>query len=385
VRIVHVANFYGPHSAAIRSLTQHLGAGYLEAGHDPVFVVPGTEDAELQTSYGLVVTVKARRLPGAAGVRVITDVDHVCTVLEQLRPDRLEVSDRFTLRSLGWWARGKDVPSVMWSHERIDATLRGLLPGPWPATRMADSWNSATAGRFDHVVCSTTYAREEFERIGWQSATHVPLGVDLQMFTPDRHDDELRSQLLGDDSDILLVMCNRLTRDKRPELAVETLAELRRRGKRAHLVVLGTGPLEGRMRTLAKELPITVFGHVAQREDVANVMASSDVMLTPAVGESFGLAALESLASGTPVVGAASSKLGEIVSGEAGYAVSGGANQFADAVCDLLQRPETRRRREARAHATNFPWSRTTATMLQVHELAPTDSPDYEQQLEQSA
>jgi alpha-1,6-mannosyltransferase len=143
------------------------------------------------------------------------------------------------------------------------------------------------------------------------------------------------------------------------------------------------------MRTLAKQLPITMLGHVSERADVANVMASADLTIAPALGESFGLAALESLASGTPVVGAASSKLGDIVSGEAGYAVSGGADSFADAVCALLQRPETRRRREARAHATNFPWSRTVATMLEVHGLNAKEearnSPAHERQLEQSA
>jgi len=373
-RIVQVANFYGPRSGGIRTMMQQLGAGYLAAGHDSVLVVPGDCDSEVQLPAGRVITVSAAAVPASGGYRVITDVDRVCTVLDELAPDRLEVSDRTSLRSLGWWARARGIPSVMWSHERVDGVLRSFLPGPWPVRAMADGWNRSTARRFDTIACSTLFAREEFDRIGWSRVAHVPLGVDLATFHPMRFSAERRAELLGDD-DLLLVMCSRLSKEKRPEIAIETLRELISRNVRARLVVLGSGPMQKRMTELSDALPVTMLGHVSTREDVATLLASADVCLAPGPIETFGLAALEALACGTPVVASASSALREIVEGQAGYAVATDPKQFADAALALAGRPEASRRRAARERAEHFPWSATVERMLAVHNLDSLSTP----------
>ena len=42
LRIVRLANFVTPVSGGLRTALHHLGAGYLEAGHRPVLLVPGS-------------------------------------------------------------------------------------------------------------------------------------------------------------------------------------------------------------------------------------------------------------------------------------------------------------------------------------------------------
>jgi glycosyl transferase family 1 len=104
----------------------------------------------------------------------------------------------------------------------------------------------------------------------------------------------------------------------------------------------------------AAGLPITFLGFVSRRTDLAKLLASSDVSLAPGPHETFGLAALEALASGTPVVVSHSSALPEIVLPSCGSAVANDARAFADAVCRLLDTPQRSRRAAARARAEQF-------------------------------
>jgi alpha-1,6-mannosyltransferase len=89
-------------------------------------------------------------------------------------------------------------------------------------------------------------------------------------------------------------------------------------------------------------------------------------MIAPGPVETFGLAALESLASGTPVVVSAESALPEVV-GEAGLAAPGEGAAYADAVLELALR--TDRREAARRRAERFPWSAAVAGFLAAHRV----------------
>lgn len=366
MRIAQVANFYGPGSGGIRTTMHQLGLGYRAYGWESFLIVPGDRHSHTPTPYGTVITLPSRPIPGSGGYRVITDVDLVCAVLDEIRPTRLEVADRLSLRGLGWWALSADVPSVMWAHERLDRVLDTWLPGPWPSRRIADHWNRATARRFDAIACSTAFAREEFDRIGTRSVVQVPLGVDLDVFTPNRRDESLRDELL-DGEELLIVMCSRLAREKQPQVAVRAVAELAAAGLRPRLVVVGSGPLEQRLRDMSFGLPVTFLGFVSERERLARVLASADVAIAPGPIETFGLAALEALASGTPVVANANSALREIVTETAGRLTEGGPMEIAAAVAELVCEPHLIRQRGARQRASEFPWSRTVDRMIGVH------------------
>ena len=90
------------------------------------------------------------------------------------------------------------------SHERLDRLLRQfLLPGTL-ARKVADAANRRMAASYDTVVCTTAFAREEFDRIGAANVRQVPLGVDLDTFTPANQDPGLRETLAAG-ADLLLV------------------------------------------------------------------------------------------------------------------------------------------------------------------------------------
>jgi alpha-1,6-mannosyltransferase len=368
VRIVRIANFVTPKSGGLRTALRHLGAGYERAGHESVLIVPGPAASEEQTEQGLVITLPGPQVPSMGGYRVLLGRRRTAALLRDLRPDRVEVSDRTTLRWVGKWARKRDVPSMMVSHESLDGLLR--LFGPGSGRRIADLLNGRTAADYDRIVCTTRWAAAEFERIGAPNVTRVPLGVDLERFSPALLSAPLRERWARPD-EVLLLHCGRLSAEKRPRRSLEAVAALRRAGVPAVLVVAGAGPLLPVLQAEAskRQLPVRFLGYLGDPTLLGTLLATADVVIAPGPVETFGLAALEALASGTPVVASAESALSEVI-GAAGLAAAGEGPAYADAILELMARPESLRRRAAREQAERFPWAAAVDGFLAAHEAA---------------
>ncbi|MFG3204321.1 glycosyltransferase [Streptomyces sp. NPDC048192] len=368
LRIVRLANFVAPASGGLRTALRELGKGFKAAGHEPVLIVPGERHTDRDTEQGRVITLPGPLLPGTGGYRVLTDKRRVAALLEELAPDRLEVSDRTTLRWTGRWARRARVPAVMVSHETADGVLRTWGLPENVARRSADALNIRTAHVYSRVVCTTEFAEREFVRIGARNVVRAPLGVDLMERHPALRDPGLRT-LHARGGETLLVMCSRLSVEKRPGTALDALEALIRRGRRPVLVVAGDGPLRPRLEQRAREhgLPVTFLGHVADRAALGALQATADIALQPGPAETFGLAALEAMACGTPVVASRSSALPEVI-GSAGATAADRGEAFADAVELLLDRAEPARRDAARARAECFGWGTAVEAFLAAHD-----------------
>jgi alpha-1,6-mannosyltransferase len=373
MRIVRLANFVAPHSGGLRTSLAELGAGYLAAGHEPVLVIPGERDGDERCAQGRVVTLRAPRVPFTGGYRVLWRRRRLVRLLVALRPDALEVSDRTTLRWTGAWAREHGVPAVMVSHESVTALLKLTWLGRLGLDRALADWlNRRTARAYHRVICTTSWAAAEFGRVGAGNVVLVPLGVDLDTFSPRAEGAEgvegigrVPSRYVGE-GQILLVHCGRLSAEKRPQRSLTTLATLRAAGMPVRLVVAGDGPLRSRLvrRAARAGLPVTFAGFLPGRADLAALLASADVAIAPGPAETFGLAALEALACGTPVVVSAESALPEVV-GEAGASVPG--EDLAAGVRAVLARPERSRRAAARARAERYDWGTAVRGFLAAH------------------
>jgi alpha-1,6-mannosyltransferase len=369
--IVRLANFVTDSSGGLRTALRELGERYHTAGHSTVLVVPGRADSDQETSQGRVITLRGPRVPGTGGYRVLLGRARLRRLLEALAPDRLEVSDRTTLRWTGPWARRHGIPSMMVSHESLDGLLRLPTRGRLSMVGLADLLNARTAAGYDRVVCTTAWAAREFQRVGADNLVQVPLGVDLGHFHPDRYDPALRARY-ADRGELLLLHCGRLSPEKRPQRALAAMAALRDMAVPAALVVVGTGPRQATMRTLAGQTGLNVRfeNYISDRGHLADLLATADIAIGPGPVETFGLAALEALASGTPVVISAESALPEIV-GTAGRAVAGEGAAYAQAIMDLAAMPSTDRRTAARQRAERYPWSASVAGFLRAHGLEP--------------
>jgi alpha-1,6-mannosyltransferase len=286
VKIVRLANFVTDTSGGLRTALRELGTGYRAAGHDAVLIVPGPAASDEMTPQGRVITLSGPIVPGTGGYRVVVNRFAVRRLLEELAPDRIEVSDRTTLRWTGSWARRNGVRSIMVSHESLRGLARLATGGNrrvgWTADLVSDRLNRRSAGAYDRIVCTTAWAAAEFDKLGVENLVRVPLGVDLEQFHPGRHDPALRADLASDDG-ILLVHCGRLSPENQPERSLRALSTLVDRGVKATLLVIGHGPRRDTMRaTAAREsLPVQFTDHVADRNHLAALLATADVVLAP--------------------------------------------------------------------------------------------------------
>jgi alpha-1,6-mannosyltransferase len=356
MRIVQLANFYMPTSGGLRTAVDTLGRGYLAAGHERFLVVPGRRATETGTDMGTVITLPG--LPVSGGYRMVTTPSTVVRVLDRLRPDSVEVSDKATMVVAGDWARHHGAGSILFSHERLDTWLAarsGLGSLLEPAIAW---WNRRLVARFDAVVVTSAFAQGEFDDLGID-VVRIPLGVDLNTFRP--------GTPLTDNGPTRLIYAGRLSKEKNPRAVVEAVGLLVRSGVDVRLDVYGDGSALTGLRRRADGLPVVFHGHVSGRSTLAARLAAADVAFAPSPAETFGLSVLEALACGTPVVAANTGGGGELVSAAAGVAVPPTAEGLAAGVRELLSRPAAARRVGARSRAELFPWSATVDSMLNLH------------------
>lgn len=371
MKIVHIANFYGPNSGGIKTTLHELGRGYLKYGHEFIYIVPGPKYLKEQTPFGLRISLPSFTLPGSGGYQVIRSNKQLLNLLEFLNPDRIEVSDRFTLLKIGKWAKQQKIPNLVFSHETLSGLVNKYFPAiPHTIRKYFVNWHNAKlSASFDTVIATTNFAAAEFVQIGVNNLKKVALGVDLVGFRPENRDLKLRRELLKDSS-YLIVHCGRLSPEKDPQRSVQALSVLVNRGVNARLIIIGGGPLWKKIRNKSKNMPVEMVGYIASREKLATYLAAADVSIAPGPLETFCLSALESLASGTPVVASQSSAVGEILNLQsmkpAGAIAANTASSFAEEIANILKKGNLRK--VAREQAEQFSWANTIDAMLEIHQ-----------------
>jgi alpha-1,6-mannosyltransferase len=361
--IVQLANFVSPTSGGLKTSLNGLARAWAEQGHTVHTIQPGTRTNSVEQGALSVHEVVGRRIPGGGGYRAIVERGPVRAILEGVRPDVVFISDRTTLLWTADWARERGIPTALIAHERVDGVLRAFVPG-MPVRRISDAWNRRTAARVGAVICTTSFAAGEFDRIALP-VRRAPLGVDLDLFCPELRSGSLRRRFAAR---TLLGLFSRLSPEKCPEFTLEVLREHRRFDPSVHLIVAGDGPLRQRMEDRARGLPVTFLGYVSDRRELAMVLASMDVALAPGPIETFGLAALEALACGTPVVANAESGLSEVIGIDGGQSLPLDAEAWARAAARLAIAGSSQRQ-AARSQADRYPWSSSALALLDVHGL----------------
>ncbi|NLT30690.1 MAG: glycosyltransferase family 1 protein, partial [Propionibacterium sp.] len=257
------------------------------------------------------------------------------------------------------WARRRGIGSALFSHERLDAMASMWLRERFRVNRAVQLLYRRLVKEFDAIVVTSDYAADEYHNLG-ANLVHVPLGVDLETFHPEKG-------APVDDGIIKLAYVGRLSREKSPHLGVSTAVELHRRGVPVRLDLYGVGPDEQELRELAGDAPVVFHGYVDSRAEVARRLAEADFALSVCPAETFGLAVLEALAAGTPVITSNRGGAFELVTADCGAWGDPDPESLADAVQQAASRPRGALRSAARARAEQYPWQHSIDRMLTLH------------------
>ncbi|HET9951211.1 MAG TPA: N-acetyl-alpha-D-glucosaminyl L-malate synthase BshA [Candidatus Eisenbacteria bacterium] len=149
----------------------------------------------------------------------------------------------------------------------------------------------------------------------------IPNFVDTVRYAPRNESETCRERYARSGEKILTHISNFRASKRAPD-AVRVLAAVRKEVP-AVLLMVGDGPERTRSREVAVELGVDRHvRYLGQMDAVEEVLAASDLFILPSENESFGLAALEAMSSGVPVIGTTAEGLPELIRfGETGYLV----------------------------------------------------------------
>lgn len=306
------------------------------------------------------------------------------------RPERwydLVHSHYWLSGQVGWLAADRwNVPLVHTMHTMARVKNAELAAGD-RAEPMGREIGEAQVVQASSTLVANTEV-EARQLIDLYAADHgrvhvVNPGVDLDVFSVGSQSEARRELDLGED-DVVLLFVGRLQPLKAPDVLVRAAAELleMRPELRERLVVAILGGPSGSglehpesLLELANELGLSDnmrFQPPVSRAELASWYRSADLVAVPSHSESFGLVAVEALASGAPVVAARVGGL-PIAVGDAGVLVDGhDPAEWAGAFADLLDDPQRLADLRTRApkHAQKFGWDRSVDELLSVYRLA---------------
>lgn len=322
--------FWGPASGGVRRYILAKRA-YCAAhsGLQHSLLVPGatatrTDDGVLSTY-----TQPAPRLIGGKGYRFPVRLQPWMDTLKEIRPDVIEAGDPYRL---AWAAvraaRELDVPVVGFFHSDL-SRMTALRFGDWTRAPIR-RYIRHLYGHYDWVFAPSQIMAERLRDLGLPKVTAQPLGVDTDMFTPERRSQSARRALGIPDEARVLVYAGRNAIEKNLPTLFETV---RRLGAPYHLLLIGPD------MPRVEDIPMTVVDYVSDTAVLAELLASSDALVHAGDQETFGLVIAEGMAAGLPVIGINSSAVPELVDESVGaLAEPGNIDAFVAAVESVFAR-----------------------------------------------
>ena len=210
---------------------------------------------------------------------------------------------------------------------------------------------------------------------GFRDLAVWPKAVDTVGYHPDNYSAEMRSTLTDGNPDApLLIYVGRMSAEKNLSILNDIMPILREKVPGTRLAMVGAGP---QLEQMKKEFDpaYTVFTGYMSGTPLAQSFASADVFAFPSLTETLGLVALESFASGVPVVGAHAGGIPFVIEdGKTGELVDRDATpeQWADAFESMLIDDTSRMSAAARAEAERWSWRAATEKLVDYYEVCTT-------------
>ncbi len=378
LRWLDITKYFGPDTGGIRTYLLAKAAWVAsEPSLAQVLVIPGEHDGVSDAGGTRWYRVRGPRIPGQRSYRFLLDGARVARVLAHERPDLVEIGSPFVVP---WLTRralaGREVPLAWFYHSHLPRIVNPSGEGGslWRrgAERMAWRYVRAVARHCRGTLAASEAVADELEAHRVPRVFRVSLGVDLDLFDPRRRAVAQTTRArYGLPLTPLVVYAGRVTAEKQLDVALEAWPVVTR-ATGATLVIVGHGPLESRLKARYGAPGIRWLPFETDRDRLAYLLAAADLYLAPGPAESFGLAALEALASGTPVLSVDRGGVAELVrrSGAGACYPVGNRTALVDACVALLAGRAEEMRGSARAYAgAHHAWPVVLGRLLEVYRI----------------
>ncbi len=302
-------------------------------------------------------------------IRINLPHPRIGRALRAFRPDVVHVVNPAFLGPTGIvYARRMNLPLVASSHMDIVSYTRHYagawgLPIAWWFFRMLH--NAAHLNLVPSTAMLQQVRANGYRRVRWWHR-----GVDTLRFRPELRDMAMRNRLSGGHpEDFLAIYVGRISREKQVELLHNTVAGM----PGVRLALVGGGPELEQIRLYYAGTE-TIFTGFLRGDDLVRAYASADVLVFPSTSETFGLAPLEAMACGLPVIASLTGGLVDTLRDGINALVYDPTqpHQIVDRIRQLQQNRALLAHLQAGAlvHARKQNWQATMDQLIGYYELA---------------
>ncbi len=394
IKSVHLTNYYHKNSGGISTSYNNLLAAAQRHQRYISLIVPGEkEEIEIVNDFAKIYYIPAKQSPiFDKRYRMIMPWQYMLndSLIRQImlaeKPDMVEVTDKYTISMMGAMIRlnkFKQIGRPMLVHfscERMDDNISSFLTkrkiGKWFSRRVIGDYVFPS---FDYHIANSAYTAAEFHesieknfllnpawRLFKSSTAPVkerifvcPRGVNLEQFSHTKRDSEFKKLIrtennLPDDA-IILLYAGRISPEKNIELLPEFMKILAADKSRDYrLLIAGAGPQsEFLQKETDNNFPnkIIQLGHL-DKDKLAKLYANCDIFVHPNPREPFGIAPLEAMASGVPVVAPNAGGILSYATDENIWLVEPKPQHFARAIRDIVENHSLRKSKVEKAIET---------------------------------
>ncbi len=343
MRIAHITSTFPPYSGGTGNVCYYSARELVRRGHDVhIYTVsmPGVSDLEVMDGMRVHRLSPMFQLGNAPFLPGLLNLDGV---------DIIHLHYPFIFGSDFIWlvTRLRHIPYVFTYHnDLIGNGMRRILFDIY--LTLSAPLVFATAARL--ITVSKDHAENcrlapLFKR-RWKDVVEIPNGVDEMAFHP-AHDSRKykKRQNIPETAKVILFVggLDRAHHYKGIDTLLEAFAILAY--PEAWLLIIGDGDLRDGFMEKAKSLSIinhTIFGGQLQHSELPEAIAAADMLVLPSFAESFGMALIEAMACGKPVIASNLPGVRTVVAdGTDGLLITpGNVSELVTAIQSLLDNPE---------------------------------------------
>jgi len=357
MHLVDTTLFYSPTSGGVkRYLTAKHAWLRANTSWKHSILVPG--DAE-HVEKGAVSNVPGYPWPGTFNYRLPLNPRRWARLLDQLEPDLIEAGDAFHPAWCAWRvARRRQIPLAAFYHSNMPQIIARRIGAM--SERVLGRYVRWLYERFDVVFAPSRLMCQFLNSLGVYHTMHQPLGVDADVFSPERRTLDLRAKLGLARETRLLAYAGRFSGEKNLSVLLHAFARL---GRPYHLLMIGGD------RDVRPTSNVTIMHYRRDSHELAQWLASVDALVHAGTKETFGLVILEAMACGRPVVAANAGAVPEIVDDSVGVlAKPADGESMAEAIVGLYDRDIEAVGAAARARVLKqFTWTQAFAAQVNAY------------------
>ncbi len=303
LNLVLVTETYSPEINGVAMTLGRLVDGLAERGHRITIIRPRQRHESARFSVTQRVACRQVRLPGVPipgypQLRLGLPAGRRLRQIWSLnRPDLVHVATEGPLgASAITTARALGIAVTSSFHTNFDQYARDYRMG-WLKSVVA-AWLRHVHNRTLRTFVPTRVLLARLEAEGYTNLRLLSRGVDTALFNPARRDEALRASWGAAPGDPVVLHVGRMAAEKNYPLLFRAFDAIKAREPRAHLVLVGDGPM---LSAYQRQRPDVVFTGFYTGINLARHYAAGDLYLHASTTETFGNVITEALGSGLAV------------------------------------------------------------------------------------